>query len=469
MAGEQIQDTRLAEVIAANRRYRDIIEKDPESSKQQYELLNKKLAQRGLVFGGQPITVYIKPDFITTQERDVACHIVHRVIGVLEKAIDLYEADPGIRSFFGLTPEEDYLVRINHGYKRRAVLSRLDGFLHHQVVKFLEFNMDSPAGPGFMDLIEEEMFRLPLFREFLMDYQVGRTSRRMLVLQALLDCYRDWGGVHWPRIAIVDWNDVATLSEFLILREFFIEHGFETVIADPRELDFSRGRLRKGDLTIDIVYRRILTHEVARHPKDCKALVEAVKQGAVCMVNSFKSKLASSKALLTIFTDTEYERYFTAQENRTKRVCLPWTARIQEGPILVAGKLIDGFDFVCGNKNMFVLKAGHSHGGKDVYIGRETPEHVWDAAMERALFQGNWVAQEYVPIPEKSIPVFSPDLKFEKKKINMNPFSFLGHYGGGMSRISSSSIINVSRGGGLVPVMPCRKRVIPLRAPPEVY
>ncbi len=45
----------------------------------------------------------------------------------------------------------------------------------------------------------------------------------------------------------------------------------------------------------------------------------------------------------------------------------------------------------------------------------------------------------------------------ELKKININPYAFLGKYSGTVSRYSDSSIINVSHGGGLVPTMCVRE------------
>ncbi|MBN1552166.1 hypothetical protein JW979_11900, partial [bacterium] len=57
-------------------------------------------------------------------------------------------------------------------------------------------------------------------------------------------------------------------------------------------------------------------------------------------------------------------------------------------------------------------------------------------------------------IPEIRLPVFSENgLTFESKKINMNFFAFNGQYAGGMARVSDSSIINISAGGGLIPIL----------------
>jgi len=68
------------------------------------------------------------------------------------------------------------------------------------------------------------------------------------LLEALVASYREWGGTASPpRIAIVDWREVPTFSEFEILRDAFIALGVPTVICDPRDLEFAAGsRLSAG-------------------------------------------------------------------------------------------------------------------------------------------------------------------------------------------------------------------------------
>ena len=63
------------------------------------------------------------------------------------------------------------------------------------------------------------------------------------LLAALLDSYREWGGTASPpTIAIVDWRDVPTWTEFELLRDAFVEAGVPTVVCDPRDLDVRRRR-----------------------------------------------------------------------------------------------------------------------------------------------------------------------------------------------------------------------------------
>jgi hypothetical protein len=55
--------------------------------------------------------------------------------------------------------------------------------------------------------------------------------------------------------------------------------------------------LRAGDFEIDIVYKRLLVNEYLPIMNEHPALLDAYRAGAVCMVNSFRSKLIHKSSL----------------------------------------------------------------------------------------------------------------------------------------------------------------------------
>ena len=77
---------------------------------------------------------------------------------------------------------------------------------------------------------------------------------------------------------------------------------------------------------------------------------------------------------------------------------------------------------------------------------------VATVAPERAAAQpGSLTVQEHVEIPEEIFPVVGEELGFEPRKVNLNPYLFGGRYAGSFVRLSTSSVINVSQGGGMAP------------------
>jgi len=66
----------------------------------------------------------------------------------------------------------------------------------------------------------------------------------------------------------------------------------------------------------------------------------------------------------------------------------------------------------------------------------------------------DWVVQRYVDITQITVPVMNgKSIKMVSKKYNINPFVFAHRYAGSVARLSDQSVINVSAGGGLVPVI----------------
>ena len=99
-----------------------------------------------------------------------------------------------------------------------------------------------------------------------------------------------------------------------------------------------------------------------------------------------------------------------------------------------------------------MLKPAHGYGGRSVLVGDETGAAEWERAVRTGLVEP-WVVQERVTIPEEVFPVpCEGALAFEPRKVNTNPFYVRGAEGGAVTRASRSAVINVSAGGGSVPM-----------------
>ena len=70
--------------------------------------------------------------------------------------------------------------------------------------------------------------------EFMKTYQVRSLPARVGVMHALLDAYGQWRGHRQrPRIAILDWREVPTYSEFGLFFNYFESQGLQCIITDP--------------------------------------------------------------------------------------------------------------------------------------------------------------------------------------------------------------------------------------------
>jgi len=116
-------------------------------------------------------------------------------------------------------------------------------------------------------------------------------------------------------------------------------------------------------------------------------------------------------------------------------------------------------DFLKDEKENLVLKPADNYNAKDVTIGAETRDEDWNLAIDKAL-KSNWMVQEFVSPPFMTVPtVINHKIEFSAKKMNTGCFVFNGTYGGSISRLSDETVVNVSRGGGLVSTLLCESEI----------
>ena len=139
----------------------------------------------------------------------------------------------------------------------------------------------------------------PVMQEFKKRFEVHSYPLSAKLLDALVATYVDWGGkTKRPQMAIVDWKEVPTWSEFEILKDRFERMGIPVELADPRELEFDGKQLVANGKSIEFLYRRVLINDIVARPKECEAIVNAHESGAVCVANNFRCKIPARESLL---------------------------------------------------------------------------------------------------------------------------------------------------------------------------
>jgi hypothetical protein len=439
--------------------YERFVKSNPAKIRSAIEHFESLLHKSDFRFGKFTIPTFMKPHFITSKQRrllDITCDSLVRMV---DRVANLYDQDVSVRKVFNLSQEAEDLVRIDPGFSQTALVVRLDCFIQGEDIRFMELNCDSPAGMGYSDCIEDLLFQTEELKEFFGEFHFHRFSRVEKILNALLAAYEEFGAYETPQIGIIDWKTVRTKPEFEILKRVFEEKGYKTIIVDPRDLRLKGGKLYHGSFRIDLAYRRVIFSELLEHLRDVGDFIKAYRDRAVCVVNPLRSRLASSKALLSIFTNPGYDHYFSAKENKIKQEHIPWTRRVVDAEKFYGGKKVYLIDFLKDEKETLVLKPADSYGGKDVYIGNETRNDDWNMVIDKAL-KANWVVQEYIKPPLFSVPSLTPkSIEFILKKMNTGNFVFGGSSAGAFSRLSDESVINVSRGGGLIPTVVCEGEV----------
>ena len=419
-------------------------------------MLDEGLERAKLIFGGRRLSPYLRPHFVTEEDFARICAICETVWSAIQKVKDAAIEDDTIITDLGLTEIERELIAIDPGYRAVSPTSRLDSFLTEAAYSFVELNGESPAGIAYADAAYDIFSALPVMQRFGDTYNLRPLYGRRFMLDVLLESYREYRGGrldHKPQIAIVDLKGMPTLKEFELFKEFFEAQGYASIICSPDELEFRNNRLRAGDFEIDIVYKRLLVNEYLPIIKDQPALIDAYRAGAICMVNSFRSKIIHKKALFAVLTSGRRAGLFSEAEQAAVRKHVPWTRLVRAEKSDYLGAEIDLLDFVSANRNRLVLKPNDDYGGHGITIGWNCDESSWSEALSNAVTHGDYVVQERVPTAREMFPALKDDgtIEFAEQLVDLDPLLFNGKVGSAFTRLSFTELANVSSGGGMVP------------------
>jgi len=443
-------------------RYHDLL-RDNTLAESSRAMLDDGLEQSKLIFGGRRLSPYLRPHFVTEVDFARIASICETVWSAIQKINEAAIHDPSIVNDLGVTEIERELISIDPGYQAVSPTARLDSFLTEQAYSFVELNGESPAGIAYVDAAYEIFSRLPVMKKFGETYNFSPLYGRRYMLEVLLDSYEEFLGRKpdtTPQIAIVDLKGMPTQKEFELFKEFFESEGYPSIICSPDELEFDNNRLHVGDFNIDIVYKRLLVNEylpiIGRYP----ALLDAYRSGAICMVNSFRSKLIHKKALFAVLTDQRRAVLFSNEEREAIRKHVPWTRMVRAEKTDYFGEEIDLLEFIKNNRNKLVLKPNDDYGGHGITIGWNGDDAGWSSALQSALENGDYIAQERVPTAREVFPELVNDgsIEFTEQLVDLDPLLFNGKVRSAFTRLSSTELANVSSGGGMVPTFIISKK-----------
>jgi hypothetical protein len=417
--------------------------------------LESWLAAHDVVFAGHTIPFVLMPHFVSPRQMRHVRRAVESLGGVLNRFCEAYPEDERLQEELALPTFEDSLVRVNPGYPRPLRICRLDAFLAGDTVRFLEFNADSPAGIGYTDVLHEGLRRTIALPRVDGEFDTGYEPMLPLLIETLLDAYREMRAgrrdgarlPEAPRLALVDVPGSPSVPEFRIICAAAAKAGIEAIHPTTDELSYDGSVLRAGGEPVHLVYRRALVDDLSEGD-----LTAAYRDGAACVVNPPRARVANNKKLMALLDDPRFAHLVEPREAEVIAATVPWTRILRPGSVTYGQWVVDLLDFVSDNRSRLVLKPASEYGGHDVALGIETEQGEWDRVLEEHAEAGDFIVQEYVPVPEEMFPtVEDGHVQMRLKHFNINPFGIGGRYAGMITRISDRAVINVSAGGGLLP------------------
>ena len=430
----------------------------------------QQLQDAKLTFGNRVHCPFLRPFFLSPQDEARVRRATETLARLGERLASAALEDKSLFAQFHLRPEEERLVRLPAGKGPASTASRVDAFLLPESLKFTEYNGESPAGSGYTETLSGIFRELPVMKEFAEQFEIHSYPLSARLLDALIGTYYDWGGTSkQPQMLIVDWKEVPTWSEFEILKERFEAMCVPVVLADPRELEWDGRSLSAKGKKIDLVYRRVLINDIVARPSECASLVKAYEAQAVCVANNFRCKIPHVKAFFAVLTEQKNAKLFSSEELEVIQRHVPWTRVVEDVRTDYQGEPIALLDYIRKNQQDLVLKPSDEYGGTGVTLGWEVDAKHWEKSIQEALpggtsakEHGRWIVQEKIAMRRGEFPYIDADgkVEFRDMLVDLAPYMFRGKLSGFLTRLSASSLANVTSGGGQIPAF----RVEPKRA-----
>jgi hypothetical protein len=385
-----------------------------------------------------------------------------------------------------LSPLERRLIERAAPRTHRLSIARID-FLVSARPAALELNATIPAMPGYSDMAAGAFLSTVgaaagMAPADVRQLEADNGSNVEALYRALVTTSVQERGRAPERIAVLCRRNDSQLSEVDHLVERFRALGTEAHRVYPDEA--SDGELFTAHrLPFDFVYRHLFVHRLSETPHPFLEAFFAGEAAPGSLLFNHPAAHVEAKTNFALLSRALEEPRLAvgagldAEELEAIRLAVPWTRVLAPGhargpggeaiPNLVA--------HVADHPEEFVLKRAWDYGGKAVFVGPASEEPGfatrsesafgkrldWPDLVERAaadLRGGGFVVQAVVDIPrERHLLATSGGPVEAEVFVDYSSFASVGvrpePAWGGVVRASTSRIVNIQGGGGVLPLV----------------
>ena len=385
-----------------------------------------------------------------------------------------------------LSPLERRLVELSAPGTHRLAIARVD-FLVSSHPAALELNATIPAMPGYSDMAAGAFLRTVghaagLDPAALQQLEVENGSNVQALYWALVASFVQESGRPPERIAVLCRRGDSQLSEVDHLVRRFGELGTEAHRVYPDEAG-GEGMFTAHGKTFDLVYRHLFVHRLSETPNPFLEEFFAGQTAAGSLLVNRPAAHVEAKSNFALLSRTLDEpplaraAGLSPEELGAIRAAVPWTRMLAPGPARGPdGEAVrDLVTHVAAHPERFVLKRAWDYGGKAVFVGPASEEPgfatravaafgeplAWAELVHRAAADprgGGFVVQAVVDIPRERHLLATPGGPVESEVfVDYSAFASVGVEPeppwGGVVRASTSRIVNIQGGGGVLPLL----------------
>ncbi|MFW6015955.1 MAG: hypothetical protein ACOCRK_05920 [bacterium] len=428
-------------------KYITIVKEDPELFYQDYLNIKEKVNNSTAIYKGEPIDFLYQAFFFDKVEYQKLEKLLAGLISILNKVINKYKTDSKFRSYFPFSKLMEELILLDPGYKYSFPIGRFDIFYKKDdYIKFCELNTDGASAMNEVRVLQDLMMENKAIKKIRKKYSLRGFELFHSWIDKIIENYKEFnnGIDDKPNIAIIDFEGEGTTYEFKEFQKRLIEKGYQTIICTPAELTYKKSTLFYQDIEIKLIYRRAITARLLEEADKIEDLLQAYKDGTVCLVGGLVSQIVHNKYLFAILHDKEKTSFLSNKEQEYIEKYIPYTQVLDFNNKLIIDELLE-------NKNKYILKPFDLYAAKGVYVGRDFSNGEWRMIL-REIVEENYLFQEFVDVPEKEVCSIKDDqIIFEKYGFLLGLFTYNNQLNGLYTRSGRKNIIGAIAESFIVP------------------
>ena len=438
----------MAQLGEAVSRYHKLLEQEPYSDLAWAEEFQETMRRLQLAESGRPVAPILRPHFISHRQLDTLGRITGQLAEILDRVESIAFASPHLLNRLQMLPAEKMLAAVPYGYSRFGVTSSMEAHIRNGSLCLSGFEACRPAGLAYADCLADIFLELPLVKDFKRGrYKLSKLGAVKYMRRAIDDAWREFkrdgskrdgckvgakSAELRPAIAIVDLDQDANSpgDQSHLLAELLNQQGADARVVSLNHLEYAEGRLRVRDFAIDVVLRLLLTRELLTRFDLSHPLLRAYRDGAVCVVNSFRAEFAQRRSLFDLLTDETVTSHLPADDRKLIRNFVPWTRIVSMRKTRHNEDEVDLPEFILRAQENVILLPVEDRNDQLAYVGAEMTPTAWDRAVRLAL-RTPYVVQERKSAGSSLFPVFQyGDLRMKEAEVTIHPHLFNGRMRG---------------------------------------
>jgi len=388
---------------AANERFLDFIAANPQGlTRAHFNLVLKHPEVASMPI--QPWPTLISQEF-RKQAQEAALKTFQLIKSIprkvfawdMDKMAQWYVRSPKtVRSIFRGV-DDDY---IHHLLGRGDFVLGDDGF------KCLEYNVQGNLGGSEVDLLESLLLNVPVVNRFFNSCGVTLHNNRFftILLSTILDRtlkrFTNKDEALNMAVAFVKLTITPNNPTEMVLAELYRQllqskapgRSGRLFLGELSHMVFKEGNAYFQDKTQIRVLLELCNGYLPAEIKD------VLERRNLVLYNGHITHILADKLNLALLSELgdQNSPLFSDEERDTIKKYIPWTRKIEAKETEFKGKNMALDTFIRNHREQLVIKPGDGMGGRDIFVGKNTPQEKWEKITDKAVAEKNWVVQEFV-------------------------------------------------------------------------